>query len=48
MNRLKSEDTEQMAVMDWAFHQTERHLPVRCLVHSLNLERCDYDDEKSD
>ena len=36
MNRLRSEDTEQMAVMDWAFYQTNKYPELKWLHHCPN------------
>lgn len=36
MNRLRSEDTEQMTVIDWAFYQTKKHPELKWLYHCPN------------
>ncbi|MDE6314040.1 MAG: VRR-NUC domain-containing protein [Lachnospiraceae bacterium] len=36
MNRLKSEDTEQMAVINWAFYQTGKYPELKWLFHCPN------------
>lgn len=35
-NRLKSEDTEQIAVMNWAFYQTKKYPELKWLHHCPN------------